>query len=474
MDTNLGFQGTLTTALDQRRDYIDTQLLPRMKEQFHIYHAAFQGINTVLLRKGLIHEDPYKYDQKISEVTVPPEGPFLESEKVDQISLRLSTLEGQLDFLVNYYQFSADFLGLARIKRIAGLARYIRWESLTVNSPNLNTRVLAELMEKVKKGSDSLSGGILADTQQQISKAVKEILDILKELSFYQRERYKQEIREKIVQQLNLDEQAVTERKEDAVKEVRRRFAMEMGDRPFYPELVEEILAEDFGSDREQHRTVILRKLEMREEPRKAKKKENLVREALLEAIRLMSGAGYQLDEALKKLADNNLLLQSRKMSFGEKIRKMLRKLVQGEEKTQIFELEYFDVVTSSTRTEKVDFGAFLEEGAQKARLLIALTVRTSTTYRKLEGAGEDRIFQLLSRNLEELQLLNRRLNALDTFFKSEIPPEERNRLRGIKLELNGIKNSVIKANQKRHEYVAQKEEEEQMRKLGISPDVTA
>jgi len=35
-------------------------------------------------------------------------------------------------------------------------------------------------------------------------------------------------------------------------------------------------------------------------------------------------------------------------------------------------------------------------------------------------------------------------------------------------VELATLKTSIIKANQKKHEYVAQKEEIEQMRRLGI------
>jgi hypothetical protein len=37
--------------------------------------------------------------------------------------------------------------------------------------------------------------------------------------------------------------------------------------------------------------------------------------------------------------------------------------------------------------------------------------------------------------------------------------------MRGIKPELSAIKNGIVKANQKRHEYIAQKEEVEQMKR---------
>ena len=60
-------------------------------------------------------------------------------------------------------------------------------------------------------------------------------------------------------------------------------------------------------------------------------------------------------------------------------------------------------------------------------------------------------------------------MTALDEFFLDALnDPEVRNKARSIKTELTTIRNGIIKANQKKHEYIAQKEEEEQMKRLGI------
>jgi hypothetical protein len=61
-------------------------------------------------------------------------------------------------------------------------------------------------------------------------------------------------------------------------------------------------------------------------------------------------------------------------------------------------------------------------------------------------------------------------LSALDEFFKSKVAAENRERIKGIKPELSALKNSYVKANQLRYEYSAQKEEEEQLKRLGVSP----
>jgi hypothetical protein len=64
-------------------------------------------------------------------------------------------------------------------------------------------------------------------------------------------------------------------------------------------------------------------------------------------------------------------------------------------------------------------------------------------------------------------------MSGLYNTFRAEVSRDKRTKIRGIKLELNAVKNSLVKANQKKHEYVAIKEEEEQMRRLGLKKDAT-
>jgi cell shape-determining protein MreC len=60
-------------------------------------------------------------------------------------------------------------------------------------------------------------------------------------------------------------------------------------------------------------------------------------------------------------------------------------------------------------------------------------------------------------------------LNGLDEFFKSAPLPQNRSKIKGLKMEITALKNSIVKANQRRSEYTAYIEEEAQLRKLGIT-----
>jgi hypothetical protein len=81
----------------------------------------------------------------------------------------------------------------------------------------------------------------------------------------------------------------------------------------------------------------------------------------------------------------------------------------------------------------------------------------------------EEQIIGYLEKNINEVQGLHKTLGALDDFFKTNVVAEDRDKVKGIKPELSALKNTFVKANQIKFDYSAQKEEEEQMKRLGLN-----
>ena len=471
MEENRDFTSALEEALAQKREELDNTILPDLKEQFRSFYSSFQSIYNVLLRKSLLKEDPYKYDKKTSEVTVPSQAPFLESERHDQVSIRLSDFDNQLDFLTSYYQFDIEYVTLKRIKTLAGLTTYIKWDQLSENSTNMMTRSVAEMVGKIKKGSDSFSTQLIADSQNQLSSITKKIMTHLKLLTFFHREQYKLQIRKNILSDMGLSAAAVQTKEHEVMKLIKKKFASTMGDQPFYAELIQEVLAEDYGPDSENLQNELLEKLSVKKETKKRVKQGPDYKEMLLESVRTLASASIHIEEAIRKLNESNLILSNRTISFSEKLKQWLRTFGGNKDERQIYEIEYFDTKTSVSKTERLDFNQFCEEAAKRAKVLANLSSKMTSAFQRIAESSENQIFTFLNKNIEELQILLKRLPALDTFFKTEIPKEQRRRIRGIKIEVNAIKNAVVKANKKKHEYVSKKEEEEQFKRLGIKMD---
>ena len=135
-----------------------------------------------------------------------------------------------------------------------------------------------------------------------------------------------------------------------------------------------------------------------------------------------------------------------------------------------IYDLEYMDPNKGIPVREKVNYTSFHNDLERKIRILSPMASRGAATT-KLESMQEEQLVGFLERNIRELQSLHRTLNALDEFFKAEVDREDRDKIRGIKPELATIKNAILRANSKRHEYSAQKEEEEQLKRLGVRPE---
>jgi hypothetical protein len=103
-------------------------------------------------------------------------------------------------------------------------------------------------------------------------------------------------------------------------------------------------------------------------------------------------------------------------------------------------------------KTELIDFPAFLAETQKKSSLMAALASGKGPAYRKLDATIEELLANFLDRQLNELLLIHRRLSSLNTLFQARAAQEKKS-TRGIKIELLTIKNAIVKANQRRHEY---------------------
>ena len=73
-----------------------------------------------------------------------------------------------------------------------------------------------------------------------------------------------------------------------------------------------------------------------------------------------------------------------------------------------------------------------------------------------------------LNKNIAEAQKLMTKLTALDEFFKSSVPSDKKSFVKGLKIELTSLKNTLINVNQHKADYLSYIEEQTQMQKLGI------
>ena len=461
MDENNDYKTALAGALKDRGDWLERSELPKLKEELRIYHTGFASLYNLYLKKGLINEDPYKQEAKIGELEVPSTAQFSDAEKLDQLTQRLANYDNQLDFLVNFYQFGPEFLNLDRIKRILGLVKYIDWVHLTPDSQSQITKAVAEMTSQVKMGSDAITMSLISESLANLNRSFTPIMGYLKVLTEYQRETYKLDFRDITA--------GISESEAANLPLLKKKFNQAKPGVPFYPDLVEEVIKEDFSKDGPLLREAVLGKLRVEsDKPKKVDAPVNF-KHTLIEGIYGLGGTATTLVEITNKLTDNQTIYENKKQSLMQKIKKIIQQMFNKEADPVIYELEYIDPVKSLPVREKVNFISFRNDLERKIRTLSPMVSR-GTSNSRLEAQSEEQLIGFLERNIRELQYIHKILTALDEFFKVSVDKEDRSRIKGIKPELGTIKNAIVRANSKRHEYTAQKEEEEQLRRLGVDP----
>jgi len=447
----------LSQALLVKKDWLEKTEIPRLKEELRLFQVSFSVLYGIFIKKKLISEDPYKQESKITELEVPDTGPLNEARRRDQISIRLAAFDSQMDFLVNFYQFSVEYLNLGRIRKIAGLIRYIDWVNLTPDSKSPNTKVVAEISLNSKSG-DQITLSVIGEALTKLSRGTSTVMGILRAMTTYHKENYKLAVRGAIKgMQAN----------EASVANIRKRILSVAPGAPFYQDLVEEVIGEEFSPNGKALKEAVIKALQVSSGKSKSAKQKVDYKGMLLDGVRALGFSSSVMVEISGKIDENELTLANEKKTFWKKLRQLFRSIFNSEPESVVYELVFTDPVKGTQSREYLNLRQFRVELDRKVKILSGMTGQ-GAVLTKLKAMSEEQVLGYLERASRDIQNYYRTLTALDEYFKTSAD-ESRDRIKGIKPELSTIKNCIIKANQVLHEYAAAKEEAEQLKRLGAN-----
>lgn len=466
------FSAELNEKLHRYYQDLERNLLPSLKTDCRTFQNIFEALVKILLKKGIIIQDPYRYEEKIIEISPMPSEPFPDSERLTEMSVRIANFQRKLEYLNNYFQFSVDFLDFARLKNLAGFFRFINWENLSFNHPDSAQRAMAYFVSRAQTPDDPLSSGLVRDAVNQLEVLQKRILEAIKRITFYKREEYKSLLRNTIGEALQQAAKMFTTNAEEAGKYIRKEFATHIRGQVFIPELVREILLEEDPVQGSALKRELLAKLTVKEEKKSSIPRQQDLRPMLLEALRQMSNIGPVLESALKKLKNNAEVLEDKKLSWGEQLSSWIRSLLGGKRESPVYEVEIYDAQSAVVKPEQIEFDKFCEQIDQEIKTLANLASgKNSAFYVKLAAKPENEIVDFINTHFVDLSRITERINALDVYFKTEVPKARRNAIRGTKLEVMQIRSLLTAVNKTKLEYLSAVEEIEQLKKLGIKLD---
>ncbi len=454
MESQDDYLWQLEAALESRRQWLETSQIPRLRDALGSFEALFEGAMAMLIRKGHLREDPYNYEQTFTDITVPSDETLPEFENSDEVSYRLAAYSRQLKFVSTEYSIELETLGLARLKKLSSLLSYINWLEFGESSKSPTTRAFARAFMKTRMGADTMASQILKDSEVQIVRATHTIRAILAELIAYCRESWKADIRRSVLPTLNLGTSEGHARRDEMVKAIRRGFANRLSGKPWYPTLAEELADEELAPDGAERKAKVLASLAITEPEKPKITAAPEGREVLLDAVRLLSRPNEELATAIAVLEENErVIMEARGGNSGGWLKRLLGGGGGGpKSQDRVYKVQYAEPGVTTPKSETIDLAAFSIEVHKKSSLLASLASGTGPAFKRLTGTSEKQLAAFLDKQLNELLLMHRRLGCLNTMLQARVQQEKKT-ARGIKIELLTIKNSIVKANRRRHEY---------------------
>ena len=185
----------LEGALTRRTEELNTTVLPFAFENYGTQITFVKILRNLLLKKRLIHNDPYKYDSKMTEIEIPDSSPFMKTEAPSILGARLAHYETMLDFLMGYYQFNTNFLTPKRMQKLLALNATFAWSDFSPKSKSQNTVELYEIVAPIFSGTDKVSMTVLRGALSNLATADANITNCLKALLLFYMKKYKLIIR---------------------------------------------------------------------------------------------------------------------------------------------------------------------------------------------------------------------------------------------------------------------------------------
>ena len=469
MESVKEFESRLAAAVNSKRKELDSRQLPQLNKDLQMMFTASNTVSQALTKKSVFHNNSIHYDDKIDDITPPPSDYIPEGrEKIYVVGTRFGQYIAMLEYAVQQYHFNCSFLTPQRISKLNALLRTFEWNALSTSSENINTRAFAEVIQEFRRSGDNLAINIVTNSVAQLSTTLTSVTKQLKLLSVFQREAYKLDVRTKVMPKAGLPDDA--QPSNDTLKTIKKVFNQAMSGSPFYTDLIKEILAENSGADAEHRREDAIKHLDAEADAQHKKKREQKVdhRATLVDALRVLGASSTQLVLIINRLGENLKIYEASQATFFSKIKDVFRAAFKLPAKEIEFTINITNPATQATKRETISYNKFVEMLKKKARLMNAFSERGSGAWQKLDAMTDQQLFDVLSSNISDLNTALKQCGGIDEFFKANAKGAAKSKIKGIKIEISAIENTIHTANKLRADYAGQVEEREQLKKLGV------
>lgn len=474
MEDSTNFTQTLENAINAKTENFNTELLPRVQNNYRLLFTCVKNLNDFLAKKSIINPDPYAAEIKVTELQIPETAAFNENDGANVIGSRLSEYQTILDFLCSFQKFTVENFPISKIKKLQGFNEVFLWDNMSINSTKPNTRMLATMISNSKKNTQAITLSLLNDSLEKSAKSMVDTKEILAQLATFQRENFKLKIRKEIIGSSKFDNSRAFSSPADEFEEIKRLYPELISKKGVPTELIQEIVNEDQGANKEKLQEETLTKLSVSSVTVKKEKPTVKTKDILMLAVFSLGGLAPTLGQLESKMLENIEVLYTRNKNLKSILSSLFRKMFNLKEKERIIDLPVKNSRTNQVTHQKLKVEEFTQNLNSKVRLFSAIAEK-GTEYTKIEHSKEDVILPFLNKQISDTQSIYTTLEAFDEYVKKTVESNaaQKEKIKGMKIELSALKASIISINKKRGEYASIREEMEQMKKIGLNNETS-
>lgn len=449
MDESNSFLTQLLDSLDKKAEWFDTVRLPQMLEYYQQLLGNTKNLYEVFIKKSIMIQDPYRTNKNITQLVVPETSAFTDKEASSVFGTRFTDYYDMLNFICNSFTCSVDKFTLLELKSYLDFNKCFQWSVVLKGIiQDSNTKSLANAVKESQNNTPDVIIKMIKDSVEQNIKAVAGINTILSELSNFQKQLYKSEIRKDLLECPQFNKEKALSSTEAEMQEIKTHFVKILGNKPFYSQYIKEIILEDQSANKVALQKQILQSLEIKES---AGGNNSDNRELLMNTVLTFGSLAATLTQLKTKLILNLDLIFSERKSFFSSFLSIFLKLFGIKNKNRVCMLQIKDA-TGNVKTEKLNTDSFIRQIEDKEKLYNSISTKGSE-YEKLEKADDNKVLDFVNIQISECQSMYTYFNALDTYFKSTVDVVNVPKIKGTQIERTAMRNTIMNVKNKRDDY---------------------
>lgn len=427
---NAEYNEQIKQLLEDYHDKIESEIIPKLSDDFLKFYMGITEIYGKLKNKGLIKDDPYLSNSDVMEISLPDAEPFPDTESSWKVPQRICKYISVLSYITHNYNLSLNNFNFTDLDKLKKFVDFYRWDGLlNPTTADFNTNSFGKLVISLRNSiNDSLIISTIDKCIDSISESHKRIIIGLKYIFLYLKESYKQLIRNDIVPIIYSDETKENMQlfNDSIIKEITQNYSYIK----VHKKYILEILEEDYSPEGPEHRERVINQLTKGNKKRHVKKEEAKEdpNKPLIAALLEIGRTRAHLAAAIDKLAINHNNLSSNKRGFLGRIMFNISKYLFNIKPKTIYGASF--TINGKKKIIPIHFEQFFDE------------VR-NLEFRLLELAEEGRILSYISNHQEgvekdidkllmDIKKTVKYFIALDEYFK-------------IQLKFIGLKSKGIK-----------------------------